>query len=225
MITKEEFLHQTLLELPLFQGLSNSDLLDIIAHVDMDVMKVKPAKTFIREGSAYTHLMFLLKGEVCAETKADDGRYIVKEHYSSPNILQPEHIFGLNQYFSSTFSTLTPCEFIRIQKGMTYQLAADYEVFRLNLLNMLSTQNQRLVRKPWRILPHSIRQKIVRFFENHCVRPAGRKTFTITMNQLATEIGESRLNLSRELHRMEAESLISVHRGKIVIPALEKLLM
>ena len=45
----------------------------------------------------------------------------------------------------------------------------------------------------------------------------------ITMQTLASEIGESRLNVSRELHRLEKENLIQLTRERICIPHLENL--
>jgi hypothetical protein len=56
------------------------------------------------------------------------------------------------------------------------------------------------------------------------MRPAGEKTLNIKMETLATLIAESRLNVSRELNAMQQEGLISITRGIIRVPALEKLL-
>ena len=80
-------------------------------------------------------------------------------------------------------------------------------------------------RFPWRIKPKDIRHKIVRFIETRCLRPAGEKLVCIKMERLSDEIGESRLNVSRELNAMNAEGAISLRRGEIKVFALEKLIM
>ena len=107
----------------------------------------------------------------------------------------------------------------------TLALAENYEIFRLNLLNIICTKSQRLTRYPWRTQPKDIRHKIVRFVETRCLRPAGEKTVRIKMERLADEISESRLNVSRELNAMHAEGVISLKRGEIHINALERLIM
>ena len=44
------------------------------------------------------------------------------------------------------------------------------------------------------------------------------------MTRLAEEVNDSRLNVSIQLNAMEDEGLITLQRGIITIPALEKLL-
>ena len=45
------------------------------------------------------------------------------------------------------------------------------------------------------------------------------------MNQLAAELNDSRLDISHTLNDMQADGLLTLHRGRIEIPMLEKLLM
>ncbi len=45
------------------------------------------------------------------------------------------------------------------------------------------------------------------------------------MNQLAGELNDSRLNVSKVLNEMQAAGLIILHRGRIEIPQFERLLM
>jgi DNA-binding GntR family transcriptional regulator len=45
------------------------------------------------------------------------------------------------------------------------------------------------------------------------------------MTQLAAELNDSRLDISRALNEMEDDGLLTLHRGRIEIPMLERLLM
>jgi hypothetical protein len=65
----------------------------------------------------------------------------------------------------------------------------------------------------------------VRFFFSHCLYPAGPKTFYVLMTQLAQELNDSRLDVSRALNEMQADRLLTLHRGRIEIPMIERLLM
>ena len=98
-------------------------------------------------------------------------------------------------------------------------------VFRLNMLNSLAANAQRLRHRVWRSAPQSLRNHITRFFFSRCLYPAGPKTFYILMNQLAAELNDSRLDISRTLNQMEDDGLLTLHRGRIEIPMLERLLM
>ena len=45
------------------------------------------------------------------------------------------------------------------------------------------------------------------------------------MQQLAQEMNDSRIDISRALNQMQADGLLTLHRGRIEIPMLERLLM
>ena len=71
----------------------------------------------------------------------------------------------------------------------------------------------------------TLRDRVIRFLTQHCVYPAGPKTFYILMNQIAADLNDSRLDISRTLNDMQADGLLTLHRGRIEIPMLERLLM
>lgn len=57
------------------------------------------------------------------------------------------------------------------------------------------------------------------------MKPAGTKTVHIKMDRLAEELNENRLNISRELNKMQDEGLLQLKRAIIHIPSLERLIM
>jgi len=215
---------ENLLELPLFQGMSRNDLNEVISHTKFSFLKYRKNKIVAKEGDLCGSLLFLLCGCLNTVSKADDNGYTITEQMSAPDILQPERFFGLTQRFTRTFTTVTECNFISLDKTETMHLSEQYGIFRLNLLNMVCTKTQKTARLPWRTQPQDIRLKIARFVEARSIRPAGQKIIRIKMDRLAREINESRLNVSRELNDMDKEGLIRLCRGEFHIPALEKLL-
>ena len=44
------------------------------------------------------------------------------------------------------------------------------------------------------------------------------------MERLALELTDSRLNVSRVLNQMQYDGLVELHRGRLVIPQLERLM-
>ena len=53
---------------------------------------------------------------------------------------------------------------------------------------------------------------------------AGSKVFNILMERLAEELNDSRLNVSKALNQMQRDGLIELHRGRVVIHQLERLM-
>lgn len=210
--------------LPLFQGMSSTDLTSVAGKTKFAFHRVAKGKKVVSEGDQCQHLFFLLEGSLQVTSWADDNSYSMVEEMIAPDVIQPERIFGLTQRYTKTFTALTECRLIGISKAEVLRLSEEHMIFQLNLLNIISTQSQRITHQPWRVRPQGIRNKIIRFVETHSMRPAGEKTLYIKMETLATLIAESRLNVSKELNAMHQEGLINITRGIIHIPALEKLM-
>ncbi len=218
-------IYDRLLQFPLFQGMSRDDLEIVAGHIRFGFQKVTAGRQIIHAGDPCTHLYFLINGTLKIETFSDDSRYSVIEQMSSPYILQQESIFGYYQRYTHNFYALTDANFLTLDKEEVVRLSEDFLVFRLNLMNHLATQSQKLIQMQWRRSPLSLRERIVRFLFQHTLYPAGPKTFHILMERLAEEVNDSRLNVSRALNRMQESGVIELHRGRIEIPQLERLLM
>ena len=224
-ISPELKIYDKLLQFPLFQGMSYAELMQVVAHTKMGFVKMTAGQRIVREGDVCNPLYFLINGTVKAETESDGHSYSVEESISAPYMIQPERLFGMYQRYSSSFKTVTPCHFITIDKQEVMLLLETQLVFRLNMLNLLAADAQRLRHRAWRSAPQSLRDRITRFFFSRCVYPAGPKTFYILMNQIAAELNDSRLDISHALNKMQADKLLTLHRGRIEIPMLERLLM
>ena len=218
-------LYDQLLQFPLFLGMSRDSLAKVAGHTKFGFMKCTQGEIVVKEDTPCTQLHFLLSGTLKVETRSDDCAYMVVEQLSAPLILQIEAIFGYHQRFTHTFTAMTETSLITIDKDEIIRLSEEFLVFRLNLLNIFATQTQKLLRQPWHRFPETLSERIIRFFAQHCIYPAGPKTFCILMTRLANEVGDSRLDVSRVLNKMQLDGLVKLHRGRIEIPQLERLLM
>ena len=209
---QEDKLYDTLLNLPLFLGMSRADLLQIAGHTKFDFQKIEGGETLTEIGEPYHRLLFLLSGEVAVET------------IKAPEVFMIERLFGYDQHSPHHYVARNDCSLMSISKKEVLRLAKQYEIFHINLLNLISTQAQRSNRRLFRVPPKTLSDSIIRFFENHCLRPAGEKNFHIKMDRLAQELNVKRLKVSVALNELETKGLIELHRGRISIPALEKLI-
>lgn len=218
-------IYEKLLLFPLFQGMSRDDLEQVAAHTRFGFSKIKAGSTVVTEGDDCRQLYFMINGSLRVETIADDRGYTVEEQLEAPVILQPEVVFGYTQRYTHTYIAQTDANFITVGKDEVLRLSEDFLVFRLNLLNMFATQTQKTSRLLWQHVPDSLEDRIVRFFAQRCLYPAGPKVFHILMNRLADELNDSRLNVSRALNTLQREGKIVLRRGRVEIPLMERLLM
>mgnify|MGYP000936173564 FL=1 len=216
-------LYDKLLELPLFIGISMDELADIVGQTKFGFYKLVADKLLVSTDDKCTHLFFLMSGTLRVVSHADNYRYRIEEELSAPAVIQPEHLFGLMQRYTKDFTAQTDCSLLSLDKTEVLRLLDNYLIFRLNLLNSISMQAQRMSRIPWRQQPIDIRQQFVSFLRLRCLTQAGKKVLRIRMEDLAIELHQSRLNVSRMLNTLQREGFLTMSRGIITIPQLETL--
>lgn len=218
-------LYDHLLQFAIFQGLSRNELLLMAGNTKFGFLKVPAGKTIIGEGELCTQLFFLIGGTMTLTTHSDDHGYSVTEQLASPWLLQPEALFGLSPRYTCSAVAATDTQFITLSKDEMLRLTDDFLIIRLNYLNLMASLTQRRTRQAWHRPPTTLRQRIARFLIDHSTYPAGAKQVNILMERLAMEMNDSRLDVSRVLNAMQGDGLLTLHRGRIEVPSLERLFM
>lgn len=214
---------KTLLELPLFQGMNADEL--ALAKEDMQktISHTKRGHDMVSEGDRCDALLFVVRGTVRCITESDDHSYSFEEQLHAPLLIEPDRLYGLSQRYSSRYVAVTACDTISIPKASVAMMMEHSMVFRINMLNMLSSLSQRRGRAAWHQQSEDIEKRIVRFIKDHQQYPAGQKLLVIKMVTLARELGCSRLEISQALHSLEQKELIIIRRSAVEIPMAERL--
>lgn len=219
-----ETMFDTLLQLPLFQGLCPNDFANILDKVKLHFIKYKAGETIIKSGSPCTQLCFLLKGEISIITNSSENTYTVIEQMDSPYLIEPQSLFGMNTTYSSSYIAHTVANTVCISKSFVMSDLFKYEIFRLNYMNIVSNRAQNLYSKLWEETSLDLKDKITRFFLLHCERAQGEKIFKVKMDDLAHCLDDTRLNTSRALNEMQDKGLLELRRKEIIIPDGQKLI-
>ena len=194
-----ETMFDTLLQLPLFQGLCHEDFTSILDKVKLHFIKHKVGETIIESGSPCKQLCFLLKGEVSIVTNSKENIYTVIEQMEAPYLLEPQSLFGMNTHYTSAYVAHT-----------------DY-------MNIVSNRAQNLYSRLWEEPTQDLTEKIIRFFLLHCEKIQGEKIFKMKMDDLARYLDDTRLNTSKALNELQDKGLLELRRKEILIPDAQKL--
>lgn len=208
----------TLLQLPLFQGMTLDDLTMIVEKTKMHFEKRKQGELIEQAGTTCNHFTFILRGEVEVTTVSPDGMYAFTEYFNSPYLIELQSLFGLHTMYVSTVRAVGEVATVRIDKPTIAQVLFNYEIFRMNYQNIISGRAQSLQRRLWVTPSGNLRERMTLFFLIHLERPSGRKIVKIKMENLAQILNETRLNVSKVLNQMQDEGLLALHRGEIEIP-------
>ena len=219
----EHSMYDNLLQLPLFQGLCKDDFTTIIEKVKFHFLNYKENDIIRNQGDTCNQLVFLLSGEITQKVANEEEGYTLSETLHAPHIIEPYSLFGMDTRYTATYLAKTDATLLTIDKAYVYTELNNYEIFRLNYLNILSNRIQVSHKKLWSNHMSNLNEKFVYFLLDRCLKPQGDKVLNITMEDLARIVNETRINVSRMLNDMHQQGLIQLKRKEIYIPALEKL--
>lgn len=217
-------MYDTLLQLPLFQGLCKNDFTNILGKVKLHFRKYETEEIIVEQGEPCTQLIFLLNGEIISQSTDEKRSYSLQEIFNSPFVIEPYSLFGMNTTYTATYKARTNAHLVSIDKSFVLSELNNYEIFRLNYLNMLSNRAQVAYDKLWNSHIGGTKEKIINFLLLRSMKPEGEKLLKIKMEVLANLIDETRINVSKELNEMQEKGLMQLSRKEIFIPALEKII-
>lgn len=214
----------TLLQLPLFQGLAYEDLTSILGKVKLHFTKHKAGEIILEANSPCDRLLFILKGEVAASTSSAGAAYCFTEYFQAPHLIEPQSLFGMNTAYVSTYVARNEVHSVSISKTFALNELFKYEISRLNYMNIISNRAQILNNRFWEKTAETPEKRISNFILTHIERPFGMKILKIKKEELAQVINDTRMGVSKALNGMQEAGLLELHRGEIVIPKAERLL-
>lgn len=221
---QNEFYYR-LVSLPLFQGLTREDTLDMAGQARFDFRKPKQDGLIVAESQECSELVFVIQGDLRTSEPAPDGSYTIEEYISAPTVLQPERLFGRRpRYTRNVYAQSDDVQLLVVRKQDVRDILFRYMAFHLNYLNHICSYQQLLQQRVWLPEPQNLRERFVRFVQMHCDQMAGHKRIIAGMNELAVQLNTTRLNTSHLLHELESEGLLSLQRGVIDIPAAQALM-
>lgn len=214
-------MYDNLLQLPLFQGLSKEDFTNIIERVRFHFLTYQKGETIIQQDAPCDRLIFMLNGEItCTTTHHEDG-YALSESFKKAHIIEPQSLFGMHNTFRASYRAKEGTQLLSIDKSFIFSELNNYEIFRLNFLNLLSNRCQTLQQKLWTSSHSTLKGKIVHFLLMRSQLPYGEKTLYITMDHLSKIIDETRINVSRTLNEWQAKGWLQLKRKEMFIPELD----
>lgn len=212
-----------LLLIPLFQGYSRLDFLDIVAQTPLDFRTFPIGSTLMEQGQESRHLGLLLGGEAWFCERSARGTYEYAEKINAPHIVQPEALFGLHNCYTHKVVAATEVQAVLMSKQSVNKLVQASLTFQLNLLNAICSEAQHRQRTLWNKPADTPSGRFIQFLVNRSMRVSGCKRLRIRMEDLAEELCTTRLQVSNMLRVMKQEGLLTHSRGIIDIPSLSQL--
>ena len=220
----EPTMYNMLMRLPLFQGMSQAHLFEIIEQATFRFSRVEDWKTAFAQGEGCNQLSFLMGGELTATTQAPHAELSLEETIKPYAAIEPQSLFGKRPSYKATYTARGGASLLSIDKQYVYTLIESYEIFRINLLNLLGSRVEDLCARQWAISPQPLEGRLISFIHALCTTSQGTKTMHVKMEELARLLDCTRLSISNILNKWKSEDLIAMHRKEFVIHDMARLL-
>ena len=214
-----------LTRLPLLGGISSTELLNWEEALRLDIDEF-PASNLplIRQGDNSSHLLWLVEGELLREHQSADGLYVTRSLMKAPAVIEVDRLFGLTPTYEYTYRSRTDVKMLGIRKSLIGSHLMKSEVFRINLLNILSACAQKRAAALVPVQLDTAEERLKHFLATLFPDCEGEAELVIQMKDIARYIAERRLTVSQILNRWHEEGLIRLGRGHFIAHDIRSLI-
>ncbi len=207
------------ISLPLLQGLSAENILQMQERGAIRVISMEPEEGgIVVEGQYCKTLILLMEGTVACTTRGDG--WTLTEEIHAPEVIEEEALWSLSQTYKHTYTPVTEGRMLIIDRQHVMHTLMNYDVFRINLLTRMSTRLERMELLPRQHSPHDTVQKIYHFIHSISHTANFPKSLHIKMTTLADIVEETLLNVSKALRTLQQQGAVSLSRGHITFTDL-----
>lgn len=217
-------LYETLLQLPIFQGITIYDFSNLVGKLKWHFDKYQPEEIIVKAGEACDKVYCILSGDTSFTTESPKKVYSVTEYTKRPYIIEIQSLFGLSNKYKGTYKALTEVSIGSFSKLSFLTIINDFIICRLNTVNILSNRSQILYNRLWNDkLKKDFLLSVTLFLLTHVENMEGEKLYRIKIQDLADLLDISHVNISITLNKLEKEGLIKTERMSILIPDIKVL--
>lgn len=210
-------IYETLLSLPLFQGVSRNNLLELTEKTPFHFLKFKNGSTIFQAGDQCTHIRFLISGEITLTMQCENKRVQFVQTLVAPNVIGPDYLFGRNAMYPFSATAKGQCGVLQILKADYMNMLQSDRIFLFNILNVLSRNAQKPISNMLSSKHGTIAERLSMLVSS--VMHDGAKEFKIVYRQkdLCTLLGSQRTSFVNALEQLKEEGAIDYTNTEITV--------
>ncbi len=217
-----ENLPEILTKIPLFKGIPNNDLKNLLNKIRLNVKKYPKGATILIQGDPYKELYIAVNGTCYGEMIDFSGRVIKVEDLPSPCPLAPAVLFSDDNALPVSIIAKTGVECIVMTKHDVLTASLSDKVFLENYLRLVSGKFTFISKKLSFLAFKTIREKLAHYLFS-LPEKNGIILIPDSLEGLSDLFGVSRPSLSRVLMQLEDEKIISRNNREVKVLDRDKL--
>lgn len=198
-----------LLQLPLFQGISEAAARQLLAEAPNSVRRYKEGDFIARQGDPCRSLYILCTGNVRAQMENAEGKQVTIDRISAPEVLAPAFIFASENRFPVNIEVQENCEVLVLDKNYFLEFMHSQPVIMKNFIEMISDRSLFLSKKLNEFALQSLKSRLLNYLKIN-----GRIDY---QQEVAFILGVARPSLARALSELVAEKKVSMNGKEAII--------
>lgn len=216
-------MYEILLGLPLFRGVSHERLSQVVGMTKFHFLKYLPGETIVNAGEQCTHIKFIISGEARFTVANHDGRFLVSQTISAPEVIAPECLFGTVTQYPCTGVALAPTGILQISKADYLKILNLDQIFLFNYLNVLSMHAQKATQGILAVTTGNLADRIAFWIVALTQRRGTDITLTCRQRDLYSLFGVQRTSLISTLESLRDRNILTFTQSEIRINSREAL--
>ncbi|MBD5182865.1 MAG: Crp/Fnr family transcriptional regulator [Bacteroidales bacterium] len=206
---------ETLMELPLFRGISYEGVAKTVETNKFHFLKFPAGEVIARKGDAYEHITFVINGAVRSTKDNEAHTFTISQTFEAPAVLAPDFLYGLRREWPATVMALTDCSILKISKADFTSMLYSDKVFMFNYLNMLSVNAQKALDGMLSLTKASLEERIA-FWVTTLTQPQGKDIrLTCRARDLCSLFGVQRHHFDTTLSTMRDNGLLEFNNKEL----------
>lgn len=219
-----ESMYETLMELPVFAGVSHNKISEMIGKYRFHFLKYHDGEVIVKAGEPCTHLKTLVTGTMRLTISNPAKEFSVSQKIEAPAVIYPDFFFGKTTNYPSTAIAIGQAGLMQIDKNDYLNIISSDHIALLNFLNILSMNSQLSTEGLISLASGSLGKRISYWIATLTQNNAKEITLEYNGKDLHSIFGVSRQALNTTLNDMKEHNLIDFTRNHIYIPDRRRLL-
>lgn len=211
------FMEEILINSPLFQGIQAREIRQLIENVHHQVKFYTANEIIAHEGDPCNSLQIVLSGSVRGEMTNMAGKVLKIEDIGVARPLAIAFLFGQNNRLPVTITANEEAKLLIFPKESVIKLMQSNALFLQNFLNGISNRAQFISGKLKFLSFQGLKGKLAHYLLELDRQETGRVVLEQTHEELSAIFGVARPSLTRALHELHDEEIITVQGKNITI--------
>jgi len=208
-------MYDLLLQLPLFQGMSQEQLTLVLEKVPFHFKKFRPNEYLIHEGDACNEIIFVLSGRVRMVTPVFKNTILIAEDFIAPHTIPYTNLFGTETISRSNVFAQGQVGAMFLDKTSFLKILETNRIMLVNVMNFLSANAQKHHRSIEILGEANHDLKIANWLLNYTSFSATNIVVDADVRDWCSLLNMLDKDYQRAVKTLEAEGCLEAQEGKL----------